>query len=87
MTDTLTRTIALVRAHLAQHRPAHLIPDIGEESSFEHDLRCDAIDMVCISLEAEDAFSLRMPPERFEDCETVEDLVGLVQSLSMENAS
>ena len=82
--DTLARTITLIRAHLSGHRSPHSVPAITAESSFERDLRCDAIDIVCIELAAEDEFHVRFPAERMEACETVGDLAELVRVLIKE---
>jgi acyl carrier protein len=85
--DTLSRTIAIVRRELETARAPRCFPNITAETSFERDLRCCAIDLVCITDEVERAFDVRLPAEPLEVCATVGELAGLVQSLSMENAS
>jgi acyl carrier protein len=85
--DILSRTIELVRDHLLLTRPCRTLPEVTAESSFEHDLGCDAIDIVCIELAAEDAFIVQFPAEPFECCETVGDLAALVKRLSKREAA
>ena len=86
MPDTLDATISVVRRELEQARAPKCFPCITGETSFEHDLRCCAIDMTCISHEIEDAFGVELPAEAFERCETVGQVAELVQSLVTENA-
>jgi len=81
VTDTLSRIIAIVRGELASHRPAHTLPEITAESSFERDLACDALDIISIELALEDEFCVIFPAERLEACETVGALAELVWSL------
>lgn len=79
--DTLSTTIAAVLAYLEAdyvHRRRAAVPEVSEESVFATDLACDAIDMVCICLEIEEAFGLNLPPDEPEHCETVGDLARLV---------
>jgi len=82
--DTLSRTIAIVRAHLAAKHPGRPVPEVTADSEFARDLGCDAIDMVSICLDVEDAFCLQLPPDDPEHCETVGDLAGLVGALIKE---
>lgn len=70
---------AIVRSALANTRPP--LPEITAETSFARDLRCDAVDMVCIELAVSDACRVELPACRFENCETVGDLAALVEQL------
>lgn len=66
------RLIAVITAELAG-RIGKPLPEIEPGTRFKHDLRCDTIDMVCITLSVEDAFDIRLPVE-VENCETVQDM-------------
>jgi acyl carrier protein len=69
----------IVRDALVNTRPH--VPEITADSSFARDLRCDAVDMVCIELAVSDACELELPACQFESCETVGDLAVLVEQL------
>lgn len=75
----MTDVAAIVREALVNTR-THL-PEITAETSFARDLRCDAVDMVCIELAVSDACEIELPACQFENCETVGDLTALVEQL------
>ncbi len=75
MTDIAT----IVRDTLVNTR-THL-PEISGETAFTRDLRCDAVDMVCIEIAVSDACEIEFPACRFENCETISDLAALVEQL------
>lgn len=83
MSDTLARTIALVRAELERSRAPKTFPDLSDTTTFEGDLRCDVVDMVIICTEVEDAFNVRLPVE-VEQCATIGDLADMVERLRKE---
>ncbi len=68
-----------VRIALVNTRP-HL-PEITSETSFAVDLRCDAIDMVCIEMAVSDDCDVELPALAFESCSTVGELTALVKRL------
>lgn len=82
--DTLSRVAQIVANELNRARAPRACPPIDAETSFERDLRCCAIDMVCISLEVEDAFDIQLPCEELENCDAVGALAALVDSLLVE---
>lgn len=57
------------------------VPEITNETSFAQDLRCDAVDMVCIELAVSDDCDVELPACAFENCDTVGDLAALVDRL------
>jgi acyl carrier protein len=68
-----------VRTALVNTRPN--LPEITNVSSFVQDLRCDAIDMICIELAVSDDCDIDLPSSDFENCATVGDLAALVDRL------
>ena len=68
-----------VRTALVNTRPN--LPEITNETCFVQDLRCDAIDMVCIELAVGDDCEVELPSCAFENCDTVGDLAALIDRL------
>ena len=77
MTDPLAGTIAVVRAELEHSRAPRIYLDLHETTTFERDLQCSTIDMVCICIEIEDAFGITLPME-VEHCDTIGALANMV---------
>ena len=75
MTDVATS----VRTALVNTRPS--LPEITAETSFATDLRCDAVDMICIEIAVSDDCDVELPALAFENCGTVGELAALVDRL------
>ena len=69
----------IVQATLSKTRLQ--LPEITAETSFQRDLRCDAVDMVCIEVAVGDDCGVDLPACEFENCGTVGDLATLVDRL------
>lgn len=85
MPDTLAHTITVIRAELERSRAPRVYPDLHETTTFERDLQCSTIDMVCICIEIEDAFGITLPIE-VEHCDTIGALADLVAAQLKEKA-
>lgn len=74
MGNAAETVMSVVRRMVAAKSPAKAVPDVSMDSAFQTDLHCDAIDMVCICLDVEDALGIVLPPDEAEQSETVGDL-------------
>lgn len=60
------------------------IEEIEPNSSFYDDFNCDSKTMVELKLQLEDTLKISLPEDEFDELETVEDLVELVEEHSDE---
>lgn len=76
--DLLDAVIAIVRRELETSRAPRCYPALTGETTFEGDLLCSTIDLVCIADELEHAFAIELPAEPLETCDTIGALTELV---------
>lgn len=79
---TLDRIAALIRAELDRTRAPKVCGEITAATRFDTHLLCSGIDLVCITLEVEDAFAVELPAEQLESCATVGALAEFVDQLT-----
>ena len=56
--------------------------DVLPNASFTDDLGADSLDAVEVIMAIEEEFSIEIPDEKFENLETIQDIVDLVESLT-----
>lgn len=66
-----------VRRIVGQTIPPHRA--FGDASRLHHDLGLDDLDRLCIGLLIEDEFGHYPPDEALENCQTVADLIAMVE--------
>lgn len=73
MTDVATKVRQIVGHSIAPNKA------FGDASRLHHDLGLDDLDRLCIGLLIEDEFGHYPPDEALERCETVADLIAMVE--------
>lgn len=81
MPETFSRIAAIIATELTRARAPATCPEIQPATTLEGDLGLTTIDLVCISIEIEDAFAVELPADRLEACDSVADLARLVSEL------
>lgn len=74
----LDAVIAIVRRELETSRAPRCYPDLTGETTFEGDLLCSTIDLVCITDTIEHVFACELPSEPLETCQTIGALADLI---------
>lgn len=77
MPDTVARILEIVRRELETSRAPKCYPDLSADDTFERDLLCSTVDLVCISMSIEEEFGIELPAE-VENCGTIQALADLV---------
>lgn len=66
---------------ICEHLGSLKLDEIEPETSLVDDLGADSLDAVEIIMAIEEEFSIEIPDDKFENLETVQDIVDLVESL------
>lgn len=77
MTDILAAVIEATVQELASTRFNFAAPAITRETDLRTDLRCDQLDIVCISLDLDERLSIDVPEAALEQVQTIGDLADL----------
>lgn len=68
-------------AKIISEQLGHNLDEIQPDTSLVDDLGADSLDAVEVIMAIEEEFSIEIPDEKFENLETVQDIVDLVETL------
>ncbi len=68
-------------AKIISEQLGHSLDEIQPDTSLVDDLGADSLDAVEVIMAIEEEFSIEIPDEKFENLETVQDIVDLVETL------